>query len=291
MVPGGASVVTAHHHPSIRSRPSFISVPGLIQKLLSTTPGSSRLPREGKRKNMDARQWHGFHTDFFCHKVYPASFAGMATWQACSPWNGIVVVARFVLHHAMACQPISPVPPPGVIGPWAKSSAPDVCCTAQPTIRARCPCNDCPGISLHGDASLSRSRASNEGLSIALVQGAVVHQLFVKARKCRTDAKRRASRLMRPRQLPIDSADMAISRGLPVRPMPVRLADHIVLRYVPCWLTSSANAGLHVGCGGPKCLVVEVTYASNVRVAFGGYLAFLSIARYPPAPSQIGGYG
>ena len=110
----------------------------------------------------------------------------------------------------------------------------------------------------------------------------------------------------------------------------MRLADHIVLWYVPCWLTSSANAGLHVGCGGPKCLVVEVTYASNVRVAvsiakqpplisqlhpgvkprrsppmvlaninsncilsiqFGGYLAFLSIARYPPAPSQIGGYG
>ncbi|RAH55034.1 hypothetical protein BO85DRAFT_461722 [Aspergillus piperis CBS 112811] len=216
---------------------------------------------------MNARQWYGLPslaTVIFCHKVYPASFAGMATWLACSPWDR-------------------------VIGPCAKSSAPDVCCTAQPTIRVRCPCNDCPGISLHGAASLSRSRASNKTLSIALDQGARVLQLFVKARKCRIDAKRRASRLMRPRHLPI--AEMAISRGLPVRPMPVRLADHNVLWYVPCWLTSSANAGLHVGCGGPKCLVVEVMYAFNVSVAFGGYLAFLRIDRYPPAPSQIGGYG
>ncbi|OJZ83890.1 hypothetical protein ASPFODRAFT_62996 [Aspergillus luchuensis CBS 106.47] len=230
--------------------------------------------RGRKRKTMNARQWYGLPsiaTVIFCHKVYPAMVAGL------------------VLYHAMACQPISPVPPPGVIGPCAKSSAPDVCYTAQPTICARCPCNDCPGISLHGAASLSRSRASNETLSIALDQGARVLQLFVKARKCRIDAKRRASRLMRPRHLPI--AEMAISRGLPVRPMPVRLADHNVLWYVPCWLTSSANAGLHVGCGGPKCLVVEVTYAFNVSVAFGGYLAFLRIDRYPPAPSQIGSYG
>ncbi|RAK86170.1 hypothetical protein BO79DRAFT_230896 [Aspergillus costaricaensis CBS 115574] len=239
----------------------MVMVPGGASSMVTVHHYPSiRSGRAGrKRKTMNARQWYSLPslaTVIFCHKVYPA---------------------RLVLYHAMACQPISP------------SSAPDVCCTAQPTIRARCPCNDCPGISLHGAASLSRSRASNGTLSIALDQGALVRQLFVKARKCRIDAKRRASRLMRPRHLPI--AEMAISRGLPVRPMPVRLADHNVLWYVPCWLTSSANAGFHVGCGGPKCLVVEVTYAFNVSVAFGGYLAFLRIGRYPPPPSQIGGYG
>lgn len=70
-----------------------------------------------------------------------------------------------------------------------------------------------------------------------------------------------------------------------MRPMPVRLADHNVLWYVPCWLTSSANAGFHVGCGGPKCLVVEVTYAFNVSVA-------VSIAKQAPPhqPAAPGGF-
>ncbi|OJJ70545.1 hypothetical protein ASPBRDRAFT_624195 [Aspergillus brasiliensis CBS 101740] len=117
--------------------------------------------------------------------------------------------------------------------------------------------------------------------------------------------------------------------------MPVRLADHIVLWYVPCWLTSSANAsGLHVGCGdsqvprGRGYLRVQMLVSVAVSIAkqppsphqpaapggvlplrpppmmsaninpncilsiqFGGYLAFLSIGRYPPAPLQFGGYG